>query len=199
MFTDARIPVENLLPGAEGNGDLVINRNFAWSGPVAAIAAVGMARTAYETALDFARNNTAGALKPIIEFQNVGYVLGDVASKIEMARYFCWRAADYLDKHDQHAELVGAMNKIQVTEMMIDCVYKCMQIVGVNSLETANGFGKLLREVAVLPIYDGGNMGMQRRRVHGILADPLFNPRAIMDDDMVVFGKQHESIGTIAG
>ncbi|MCM3849712.1 acyl-CoA/acyl-ACP dehydrogenase [Pseudonocardia sp. DR1-2] len=199
VFTDARIPVENLLPGAEGNGDLVINRNFAWSGPVAAIAAVGMARTAYETALEFARNHTAGALKPIIEFQNVGYVLGDVASKIEMARYFCWRAADYLDKHDQHAELVGAMNKIQVTELMIDCVYKCMQIVGVNSLETANGFGKLLREVAVLPIYDGGNMGMQRRRVHGILADPLFNPRAIMDDEMVVFGKQHESIGTIAG
>jgi alkylation response protein AidB-like acyl-CoA dehydrogenase len=129
----------------------------------------------------------------------VGYVLGDVAAKIEMGRYFSWRAADYLDKHDQHAELVGAMNKIQVTEMMFDCVYKCLQIVGVNSLETKNGFGKILREAAVLPIYDGGNMGMQRRRVHGILADPLFNPRAIMEDDYVKFEKHHEAIDTMIG
>ncbi|HEX8935359.1 MAG TPA: acyl-CoA dehydrogenase family protein [Pseudonocardiaceae bacterium] len=102
----------------------------------------------------------------------------DVTTKIEMGRYFSWRAADYLDKHDQHAELVGAMNKIQVTEMMFDCVFKCMQIVGVSSLEARNGFGKLLRKASVLPIYDGGNMGMQRRRVHGILTDPMFNPRS---------------------
>ncbi|SHK17654.1 Acyl-CoA dehydrogenase, C-terminal domain [Pseudonocardia thermophila] len=83
VFEDARITVANLLPGAVGHGDLVINRNFAWSGPIAEIAAVGMARAAYEMALEFARTNTAGALKPIIEFQNVGYVLGDVAAKIE--------------------------------------------------------------------------------------------------------------------
>ena len=31
IFEDALIPAANLLPGAEGNGDLVINRNFAWS------------------------------------------------------------------------------------------------------------------------------------------------------------------------
>jgi alkylation response protein AidB-like acyl-CoA dehydrogenase len=150
VFDNARVPAANLLPGAQSNGDLVINRNFAWSGPVAATAAVGVARAAYELALDFAKGNTAGALKPIIHFQNVGSVLGDVAAKIEMDRYFSWRAADYLDKHDQHAELVGVMNKIQVTEMMFDCVFKCMQIVGVSSLEAKNGFGKLLREASVL-------------------------------------------------
>ena len=49
-------PVE----GAAGNGDLVINRNFAWSGPVAGIAAVGVARSAYEAALTWAKTYTAG-------------------------------------------------------------------------------------------------------------------------------------------
>jgi hypothetical protein len=44
-------------------------------------------------------------------------------------------------------------------------------------------FEKYLREAACFPIYDGGNMGMQRRRVHGILASPEFNPRALMADD----------------
>jgi nitroalkane oxidase len=67
----------------------------------------------------------------------------------------------------------------------------------VNRLEKVNGYGKILRETSVLPIYDGGNMGMQRRRVHGILADPLFNPRAIMEDDYVKFEKHHEAIDTL--
>ena len=42
------VPVENLI--AHGDGDLVINRNFTWSGPIAGIAAVGVARSAYEFA-----------------------------------------------------------------------------------------------------------------------------------------------------
>jgi alkylation response protein AidB-like acyl-CoA dehydrogenase len=157
-----------------------------------------VARSAYEDALKFLKKNTAGSLTPIIRFQNAGYIMGDVAAKIESARYFSWRAADYLDKHSQHAELIGAMCKINVTEAMVDCVYKCMQIVGVNSLSTEHKFGKYLREAAVLPIYDGGNMGMQRRRVHGIIAEENFNPRAIMDDDFVKFEKSMESIGTVA-
>lgn len=197
-FNNARVPAANLLPGAAGNGDFVINRNFAWSGPVAGIAAVGVARAAYEDALAWAKNNTAGSLTPIIRFQNVGYVLGDCAAKIESARYFCWRAADYLDKHELHAELVGAMCKINTTEAMFDVVYKCMQIVGVNSLSTEYKFGKYLREASVLPIYDGGNMGMQRRRVHGVIADAGFNPRAVMEDQTITFTKEMEGIGTVA-
>lgn len=197
LFENVEVPADNLLPGADGNGDLVINRNFAWSGPVAAIAAVGNARTAYEKALEFAKNNSAGSTGPIMNFQNVGYVLGDVAAKIEMGRVFALRAADYLDKHDQHAELIGAQAKIQVTEMMFDVVFKCMQIVGVNSLRKENGWSRLLNEASIQPIYDGGNMGMQRRRVHGIMADSSFDPRAIMEDQTVTFTKDMETIGTI--
>ena len=46
IFEDARVPAANLVEGTHGNGDLLINRNFAWSGPVAGIAAVGVARAA---------------------------------------------------------------------------------------------------------------------------------------------------------
>jgi nitroalkane oxidase len=72
-----------------------------------------------------------------------------------------------------------------------------MQVVGVNSLSTEYKFGKYLREASILPIYDGGNMGMQRR-VHGIIADENFNPRAVMDDDFVKFDRSMEAIGTVA-
>ena len=134
VFDNARVPAANLVEGTAGNGDLLINRNFAWSGPVAGIAAVGVAPAPRTRPHLTGRTRTrAAGRKPIIHYQYPGYVLGDVAAKIEMARYFCWKTAHYLDQHDYHGELIGAMCKVQCTEMMLDCVYKCMQVVGVNS------------------------------------------------------------------
>ena len=196
-FDNARVPAANLVEGTRGNGDLLINRNFAWSGPVAGIAAVGVARSAYEAALDWSKTYTAGGPRPIINYQNVGYVLGDVAARIEMCRYFCWKTAHYMDKHEYHGELIGAMCKIQCTELMFDAVYKCMQVVGVNSVDKTHMFEKYLREAAILPIYDAGNFGMQRRRVHGVLASPDFDPRAMMDDTAIEFTKAMEMIDTV--
>lgn len=198
VFDNARVPAKNLVEGTRGNGDLLINRNFAWSGPVAGIAAVGVARSAYEAALEWAKTYTAGGPKPIIHYQNVGYVLGDVAARIEACRYFCWKTAHYLDKHEYHGELIGAMCKIHCTELLFDAVYKCMQVVGVNSADKQHMFEKYLREASILPIYDAGNFGMQRRRVHGVLASPDFDPRALMDDTAIEFTKAMETIDTLA-
>jgi nitroalkane oxidase len=186
-FDNVAVPAENLLRGAESRGDLVINRNFAWFGPVAAIAAVGVARAAYEVALRFSTRHSDHWIPPINQFENVGYVLGEVAAKIESARYFAWRAADYLDKHDHHADIFGAMCKINVTETMFDCVFKCMMIVGVNNGDERYSFNRNLHDAALLPIFDGGNMAMQRRRVQSVLADKRFNPRGAMDDESIYF------------
>jgi alkylation response protein AidB-like acyl-CoA dehydrogenase len=199
VFDNARVPAANLIEGTRGNGDLVINRNFAWSGPVAGIGAVAVARTAYEEALRWAKTYTAGGPMPIINYQYPGYVLGDVASKIEAARYYCWKSAHYLDQHGYHGEMLGAMCKVHCTEMMFDCVYKCMQVVGVNAVDRKNRFDRLLREAALLPLYDAGNFGMQRRRVHGVMVDDAFDPRAFMDDRPVDFTKGMEGIDTIPG
>jgi acyl-CoA dehydrogenase len=89
------------------------------------------------------------------------------------------------------------MCKVHCTELMFDTVYKCMQVVGVNSYSKEHLFEKYLREAACFPIYDGGNMGMQRRRIHGILASPEFNPRALMNDEEVTFTKSMETIDTL--
>jgi nitroalkane oxidase len=102
-----------------------------------------------------------------------------------------------MDKHEYHGELIGAMCKIQCTELMFDAVYKCMQVVGVNSADKTHMFEKYLREAAILPIYDAGNFGMQRRRVHGVLASPDFDPRALMDDTAIEFTKAMEMIDTV--
>ena len=194
-FTDCRVPEENLF--AAGNGDLVLNRAFTWSGPAVGISAVGVARAAYEWTLDFAKTFTGGGTVAIIEHQAVGYALADVAMKIEAARYFCWKVAHYLDMHNGEGDAYGAMAKVLPTEMLVDAVYKCMQIVGVTSLDKEHPMEKFMRDIMVMPIYDGGNIGMQRRKIWGVMADVDFNPRALAESELTLFKRSMTGYGVL--
>ena len=96
--------------------------------------------------------------------------------------------------------MIGAMCKIHCTEMLFDCVYKCMQVVGVNSVdrEAPCSTATCARRRSCRSTTPG-NFGMQRRRVHGVMADPSFNPRAVMDDEAIEFTKAMEGIDTVPG
>lgn len=193
VFEDCRVPEENAF--AIGDGDLVISKAFTWSGPVAGIAATALGRTAYEYVLNWAKTYTAGGDKPIINHQIVGYMLADAAMRIEACRYLSWKAAHYLDLYDAEGHAFGAMAKVFCSETMFETVYKCMQVMGINSLDKAHPMEKLLREAAVLPIYDAGNIGMQRRKIWGVMAHADFDPRAFTDSRPVIFTKEMEGMG----
>jgi alkylation response protein AidB-like acyl-CoA dehydrogenase len=193
VYENCRVPEENAF--AIGNGDLAISKAFTWSGPVAAIAAVAVARTAYEFALDWAKTHTAGGGVPIIHHQAVGYMLADIAMRIEACRGLAWKAAHYLDRFDNEGHAIGAMAKVYCGETMFETVFKCMQVVGVAALDKALPLEKCLREAAVFPLYDAGNMGMQRRKIWGVMSHPSFDPRAFMNLDPITFVKAMESAG----
>lgn len=192
-FENVEIPEENVF--AIGKGDLIISKAFTWSGPVAAIASVATARSAYEYTLNWARNYTAGGDKPIIHHQAVGYMLADIAMKIEACRAFSWKAAHYLDMHDSEGHAIGAMAKVFCGEAMFDTVFRCMQVMGVNALDKVHPLEKYLRDVLVFPLYDAGNMGMQRRKIWGVMSDTDFDPRAFMDCKAITFKKSMEGHG----
>ena len=196
VFEDCRVPEENAF--AVGNGDLVVSKAFTWSGPVAAIAAVGVARAAYEYILKWAKTYTAGGEKPIIHHQAVGYLLAEVAMKIEACRAFAWKAAHYLDLHDSEGHAVGAMAKVLCGEILFDAVFRAMQAMGVNALDKTHPVEKFLREALVFPLYDAGNVGMQMRKIWGVMLAPDFDPRAIANCEPIRFQKSMEGVGTLA-
>jgi alkylation response protein AidB-like acyl-CoA dehydrogenase len=195
-FKDARVPEENVF--AVGNGDLIISKDFTWSGPVAGIAAVGTARAAYEYTLNWCKTYTAGGTNPIIYHQNVGYMLTDIAMRIEACRYLCYKSGYYADLHDCENQALGAMAKIYPGEVGVQIVYDCMRVMGVNSYDRrTHPLEKYLRDMLCFPIYDAGNMGMQRRKIWGVIADKNFNPRAFMDNEAIEFTKSMEGIGVV--
>ena len=184
------MPEENVF--AQGDGDLIIAKDFTWSGPVAAIAAVGVARSAYEYVLKWAKTNSHGSDKPIIHYQAVGYKLASIAMRIEACRAFSWKAAHYLDLHDSEGHAVGAMAKVFCSETMFQSVFEAMQVMGVNALDREHPVERHLREALVLPLYDAGNIGMQMRKIWGVMADPDYDPKAIMDSSPIEFKKSME-------
>lgn len=193
VYTNCRVPEENVF--AVGDGDLILSKAFTWSGPVAAIAAVAVARTAYEFALDWAKTYTAGGGTPVINHQAVGYLLTDIAMRIEACRAFSWKAAHYLDKYDSEGQAIGAMAKVYCGETMFETVFKCMQVVGVGAVDKALPLEKCLREATIFPLYDAGNIGMQRRKIWGVMSHASFDPRALMNSDPIKFVKAMEGAG----
>jgi nitroalkane oxidase len=193
VFKECRVPEENVF--AVGDGDLIISKAFTWSGPVAAIAAVGVARSAYEYVLKWSKTYTAGGSKPILNHQAVGYAMADVAMKIEACRAFSWKAAHYLDLHDSEGHAIGAMSKVLCGELMTSSVFKAMQVMGVNSLDKKHPIERYMRESMVFPLYDAGNLGMQVRKIWGVMLDDNFDPRAFAQSDPIVFTKDMEGAG----
>jgi alkylation response protein AidB-like acyl-CoA dehydrogenase len=87
--------------------------------------------------LKWAKTYTAGVDKPVIHQQVVGYMLADIATKIEACRYLCWKAAHYLDMYDSDGHAIGAMSKIFPGETMFETVFQCMQVMGVSAVDKA--------------------------------------------------------------
>jgi nitroalkane oxidase len=195
-FRNVRVPEENLL--ARGDGDLLINRNFTWSSPIASIAAVAVARGAYEFALKWARTYTGAGSGPIIQHQAVGHLLTEVAAKIEAGRYLCWKAAHYMDRFPGEGHALGGMNKTFCGDLMQSVVFDCMRIVGVNALDRKFPMEKFFRESMVFPLYDAGNLAMQRRRSWGVMADPSFSPDLFVDGRPLAFTRAMEGYGTVS-
>jgi alkylation response protein AidB-like acyl-CoA dehydrogenase len=195
-FRNVRVPEENLL--ARGDGDLLVNRTFTWSAPIASIAAVAVARGAYEFALKWARTYTGGGSGPIIAHQAVGHLLTEVAGRIEAGRYLAWKAAHYMDRHPGEGHALGGMSKTFCGEAMQGVVTDCMRIVGVNALDRKFPMEKFYRESMVFPLYDAGNLAMQRRRAWGVMADPSFSPDHFVDGVGLPFTRGMEGIGTVA-
>src|SRR3981189_3006637 len=110
--------------------------------------------------------------------------------KIEACRSFSWKAAHYLDRFDSEGHAVGTMSKVLWGELLFGGVFKAMQVMGVNALDRRHPIERYLREALVFPLYDAGNIGMQMRKIWGVMADPGFDPRGSAASAAIEFTKR---------
>ncbi len=90
------VPDGNRLLGGGELGKRV-EQSFARTMVINAARQVGLARAAYEFALEYTQERKAFG-KPVAHFQSIAFTLAEMAMEVDAARWMVWRAATELDK-----------------------------------------------------------------------------------------------------
>jgi len=108
-FDNARVPVANRL-GDEGIGFRIAMAGLDGGRLNIAACSLGGAQSAFDKALAYMKERTAFG-KRLDEFQALRFKIADMATELEAARTFLWRAASALDRKDPDAPALCAMAK----------------------------------------------------------------------------------------
>ncbi|SDX03459.1 acyl-CoA dehydrogenase [Marininema mesophilum] len=152
ILEDVRVPAENLL-GQENFAFFGAMQMLEYSRPAVAAAAVGVARAAYEYALDYARKRVQFG-KPIFKNQAIAHMLADMRTKIDAARLLTWRAAELADRGESCA-VEGSMAKAFAAETAMEVTTNAVQILGGYGYMRDYPVEKWMRDAKILSIYEG--------------------------------------------
>jgi butyryl-CoA dehydrogenase len=152
VFEDCEVPAGNLL-GRAGEGYRIALANLEAGRIGIAAQAVGMARSAYEAALAYARERQTFG-KPIVEHQAVAFRLADMATQIEAARQLVWHAAVLRDAGEPCLK-EASMAKLFASEMAERVCSDAIQIHGGYGYVTDFPVERIWRDVRVCQIYEG--------------------------------------------
>ncbi|WP_017758341.1 acyl-CoA dehydrogenase family protein [Pseudacidovorax intermedius] len=152
QFDGCRIPAENLI-GAEGEGYKIALGALEGGRIGIAAQSVGMARSAFEFALQYAKDRTAFG-GPIFDQQAVGYRLADCATQIEAARQLIWHAASLRDA-GRPCLKEAAMAKLFASEMAERVCSAAIQTLGGYGYVKDFPLERIYRDVRVCQIYEG--------------------------------------------
>ncbi|MBK6006214.1 acyl-CoA dehydrogenase family protein [Ramlibacter ginsenosidimutans] len=151
-FEHCRIPVENRV-GEEGEGYKIALSSLEGGRIGIAAQSVGMARSAFEVALQYAKERESFG-KPIFEHQAVGFRLADCATQLEAARQLIWHAASLRDA-GQPCLKEAAMAKLFASEMAERVCSAAIQTLGGYGYVSDFPVERIWRDVRVCQIYEG--------------------------------------------
>ena len=118
--------------------------------------AVGIARAAFEAAMDYAgRREQFG--QTISSFQGLRWMLVDMATDIEAARLLTHRAARLRDEASIRHTKESAMAKMRASDMAMRVTVDALQIHGASGYSKELPLERYVRDAKLTQIYEGTN------------------------------------------
>lgn len=142
---NVRVPADNLIGGQEGQAgfQLMLLPEVAIG---LAASYVGLARAAYEYALNYAKQRVSWG-RPLIEHQAVALKLADMMVDTQAARMLVWDAACAADTDPQLAATIKApAAKTYAVDVAIKNAEKAVEILGGYGVTKENQAGKFLAD-----------------------------------------------------
>jgi acyl-CoA dehydrogenase len=152
FFENVEVPAENML-GREGDGFMISMKVFDRSRPPVSAAAIGVANRALDEAVRYAGERTAFG-QPISRFQGVGFMLADMAIRVEAGRNLVHKSAWLVD-NGQRNTMAASMAKAFCAEAAMKNALDAVQIFGGNGYSREYPVEKLMRDAKIYQIYEG--------------------------------------------
>jgi len=158
VFEGARVPLDAMLGGADGEGTgFGIAMNGLNGGRInIAACSLGGAQAAYDKSVAYLADREAFGMR-LLDEPTIRFTLADMATALETSRNLLWRAAAALD--DDHPDKVElcAMAKRYVTDACFNVADQALQLHGGYGYLREYGLEKIVRDLRVHRILEGTN------------------------------------------
>ena len=152
IFTDCRIPKENLL-GAQGKGFGIAMHTLDGGRIGIAAQALGIAEGALESTIAYVQERKQFG-RSIAAFQNTQFQIADMATKVEAAKMLVYKAA--MAKATQKVySLEAAMAKLYAAEVAMEVTTKAVQLHGGYGYTREYDVERMMRDAKITEIYEG--------------------------------------------
>jgi len=170
-FHDVAVPAKNLL-GEENKGFKLAMMTLDRTRPGVAAMAVGIARAAFEFAVEYAKERIQFGV-PIAMHQAIQFMIADMATKVEAARLLTWKAASLLDQGKRNT-LVASHAKRFAADSAMEVTVDAVQVYGGYGFIKEYPVEKLMRDAKIMQLYEGTS---QIQRL--VIAREVLMPRRI--------------------
>ncbi len=157
IFTDCRIPKENLL-GQQGKGFNIAMHTLDGGRIGIAAQALGIAEGALERTIAYVQERKQFG-KAIGAFQNTQFQLADMATKVEAAKMLVYKAAmkkaEYQTNPKVSYSVEAAMAKLYAAEVAMEVTTKAVQLHGGYGYIREYEVERMMRDAKITEIYEG--------------------------------------------
>ncbi|MFC6094304.1 acyl-CoA dehydrogenase family protein [Saccharothrix lopnurensis] len=167
FLDDVRVPGRCLLGGRERlearlararegqrAGGQAAMATFETTRPTVGAMAVGVARAAYEYALEYAKDREAFGRK-IIENQSIAFDLANMRMEIDAARLLVWRAAWMGRNNVPFTAGEGSMSKLKAGEVSVWVTERAIQVLGGAGYTREHPVERMHRDAKIFTIFEG--------------------------------------------
>ena len=167
VLNDVRIPSRLIVGGKEKFDERMARvragqstagqaamKTFERTRPTVGAMALGVARAAYEYALDYAQEREQFGRR-IGDFQAIGFKLADMKARIDAARLLVWRAGWMARNNIPFTAAEGSMAKLVASETAVYVTDEAIQILGGNGYTRDFPVERWHRDAKIFTIFEG--------------------------------------------
>ncbi len=170
IFTDCRIPKENLL-GQKGKGFGIAMHTLDGGRIGVAAQALGIGEGALDRTVAYVKERKQFG-RTIAQFQNTQFQLANMATQAQAAQLLVYRAArmkdQYTKDHKTSYSVEAAQAKLYAAEMAMDVTTKAVQLHGGYGYTREYEVERMMRDAKITEIYEGTSE-VQRMVISGAL------------------------------